>query len=121
MAVNSVICGPSALVNPIDADAQPDPIDVCLALRTGIESVGCPHQVAAAEADYTPDYWSRVLSNTRGVLLNRLGQLPRDVQLEFLQRWAQQLGARIERRAARVPDLAGLLAERRIRVTLESL
>ena len=87
-------------------------VDVALTLRAAVESVGCSHKVAAALVGYGVDYWSRVLSGERGILLARLGQLPRDVQLNFVMRWAAALGYRIERRDTAVTrEIARTLAD----------
>ena len=107
-----------------DKEIDGDAIDVALLLRAAVEGVGCPHQVAAGRVGYQPDYWNRALNNDRGVVLGRLGRLPVDVQREFVTSWAEALGMTLERRAARSDELAqlgALLAEKRVKITLERL
>lgn len=103
----------AAKVNTLD-------LDPALLLRAAIECVGCPHSVAASAMGYQPDYACRVLGNERGIVLRRLGRLPEDVQKDFISRWAAALGYElVPEGSGQLSQLAGLLAEKRVRVTIE--
>lgn len=99
---------------------QGNSLDVAGFLRAGVEGVGCPHQNAADAAGYDPSYWARVLTNERGITLNRLGRLPLDAQRAFVSRWAAALGLLPSPGMDQLADLAELIATRRVRVTIES-
>lgn len=125
MLTNRAVCAESTQANSIDAlhDAARPP-DVATMLRAAVEGNGCPHGVAASAVGYQPDYWNRVLGCERGITLDRLGKLPLDVQRDFVAAWAEALGIKVERRGipdgmAELVELAGLIATRRVRVTLE--
>lgn len=95
-------------------------IDVAALLRAGVEGVGCPHQIAADAAGYDPSYWTRVLSNDRGIVLERLGRLPIEAQRAFVANWAAALGILPSPGMTQLAGLAELIATRRVRVTIES-
>lgn len=127
MRANSEACLVDAQANCVDGSVSTEPtrIDVGASLRRAVEGSGRLHKTIAREIDYSPDHWNLILESKRGVVLERLGALPRDVQIAFLSAWAAQLGIRVERRADRgdrfAPDLAELIAQRRVRITLEPL
>jgi hypothetical protein len=117
MSANTEACLVSAQVKSADGRT----VDVCGAMRSAVEDSGYRHNAAAVDTGYQPDYWTRVLAGERGIILDRLGALPRNVQISFLAAWAAQLGIRIERRDRVAPDLAELITSRRVRITLEPL
>lgn len=72
-------------------------LDVAGLLRAAVDSQS-KHLAVAASIGYQADYWARVLTGERGITLTRLGRLPRDVQIAFVEAWARALGLRFERR-----------------------
>jgi hypothetical protein len=96
------------------------PVDVGLILRAAVECQGYPHGVIATDIGYHADYWNKVLGNVRGITLDRLGKLPRDVQRELVSRWADALGVKPARGIEELAGLAELLATQRVRITIES-
>lgn len=106
MESNSAACELGAKANLIDAGvASQVRVDVALCARRAVETRST-HKVCAASAGYEPDYWARVLTGERGILLERLGQLPVAVQREFVIRWAGLLGLQIERKDAAAKRVA---------------
>src|ERR1043166_9056108 len=97
------------------AGASADAVDVAALLRFAVESLACPHKVAADAVGYNPDYWSRVLTNDRGIVLNRLGRLPVIVQRELVLRWADALGLPLGG-SEQIAELAELLTLRKVKI-----
>lgn len=88
-------CSVPVVVNSLVVGAKPD---VPAIVRNAIDVLGLKHEGVAANVTYQPDYWSRVLKCERGITLDRLGQLPIDVQRGIVVGWAHALGLRIERK-----------------------
>jgi len=86
-------------VNNIDVGGGMAPlVDVARLLRESVDATQIKHESIALDIDYSANYWARVLSCERGILLDRLGRLPVEVQRQLVTRWASALGLRIERR-----------------------
>jgi hypothetical protein len=102
MGANSAVCGVPAQGNYIDVigPLEAPRVDVPGLLRAAVDRAGWKHEAAGREAGYEPSYWTRVYSCERGILLDRLGRLPLDVQREFVSAWALAVGLRVERRDA---------------------
>jgi hypothetical protein len=87
-------------------------VDVAALVRVAVEKTGTPHKIAAAMVGYGSDYWARVLTNERGIVLRRLGNLPVDVQRRIVAQWAEALGGRFEQRdKTAMREIARTLAE----------
>jgi hypothetical protein len=94
-------------------------IDVARLLREAVEGVGCPHQLAADAVGYGESYWNRVLGNERGIVLERLGRLPVNVQRAFVAAWGEALGMAPAPGIESLAGLAELIATRRLKITIE--
>lgn len=88
-----------AKVNSLDGlCVTPARIDVIGIVRDAVAAGASAHKSIAADVQYQPDYWSRVLTGERGITLDRLGRLPLDVQAGIVIGWSNALGLKIERR-----------------------
>lgn len=121
MERQSAVCAGSAQDNRCDnAPSTELTVDPGALLRDAIDHSSHEHKHVAADLNYMGDYWSRVLSNERGVMLDRLGKLPLDVQRAWLTAWGKQIGM-----ACGIDDdvhaLVELLTTRRVRISMESV
>ena len=120
MEKHSPVCGVIDKGNSLDAPEASalTAVNVSALLCSAIRR--CEHKLESVgrEIRYEPSYWSKVLAGERGILLERLGELPLDVQQEWIGRWADAIGAS---RQSSESDLAELITSRRVRLTIEAL
>ena len=121
---HSVVCEARPQGNQPDAGASSVlTVDPGALLRERIDRSAHEHKAIAVDIGYQPDYWCKVLSSERGITLDRLGQLPIDVQRAWIAAWGESIGVQAERRGDGHQDvraLVELIATRRVRISIEA-
>lgn len=127
MATEFEVCSGAEQGNSVDVSElkRGNSIDLCGFMRQAVKESEHGHKECADTIGRSPlsGYWNRVLIGERGLRLSELAKLPIQVQRGFVARWAIALGIPPNRSTdtGGLEQLAGLIAQRRVRITLESI
>lgn len=84
-------------------------LDLQRLIRHAIEDSGLAHKVVAIALNVAPEYLSKMLSGEKPFSLDRVEQLPSDVQHAFARRYAEAIGWHVQASDPRVEAMADLV------------